>query len=145
MSLRKRRAHADVFILLRDYLAAVSGQDPPRITSPWTPEEITDSMTGAGPVYGSFVGALTVEDSPLVIAVGVTERQLRKTGQLPITLDSSRRPEPGLARIDHAYTVEEVREMRSKPIPWNPAGPKASVAEQERGWIAHAEARNRPR
>jgi hypothetical protein len=102
-------------------------------------------MTGRGPEYGSFVGALTVEDSPLVVAVRVTERQLRKTGQLPRTLDSTRTPQAGLASIAHGYTTEEVQEMRSKPIPWRTAAVKSSVAATERGWIAQAEAKVRPR
>jgi hypothetical protein len=112
LSLSNRRAYVDLFILLRDALTSVSRGVPPQITCPWSREEISASMVYPWAGYHSSVDALSVDQSPLMVAVRMTERQLRKTGKLPATLNCKRAPVTGLANVAHAYTVEEVAVKR---------------------------------
>jgi hypothetical protein len=112
--LREKRERVHMFRLLYDALAELTGRSQAAITSPWNPQEISNSMCEPFPGYWSFVGGLEIENNPLVNAVRVTERQLGKIGQEPRTLDSKHQPVPGLVKRDHAYTVQEVQEMRQR-------------------------------
>lgn len=112
--LEEKRERVHMFRLLYDALAELTCRPQPAITSPWHPQEISNSMYEPFPGCWSFVGGLEIENNPLVNAVRVTERQLRKTGNEPRTLDSKHQPVPDLVKREHAYTVQEVEEMRRR-------------------------------
>lgn len=64
----------------------------------------------------------------------------------PVSLNSKRVPVPGLAAIDHAYSVEEVRQLRAQRISVSSTSAgNTSASAQEREWVAKAEARILPR
>lgn len=142
LRLELRQRYVAEFIRLWDALWDLSGKQD--ITSPWTGLELANSLSD-GAFGRCYTGdALSVESSPLMVAVRATKRTLAKSGRLPASLNSKRVPVPGLDLIDHAYTVEEVQRMRAQAAPLRPGG-KPSASEQEREWITKAEARILPR
>ncbi|CAB3853045.1 hypothetical protein LMG3482_03033 [Achromobacter deleyi] len=142
LRLEPRRRYVEEFIGLETALQALTGKAD--ITSPWTGLELADSLSAGAYGYCYTGDALDVESSPLMVAVRVTRRALAKTGRLPRSLNSKRVPVPGLDVIDHAYSVEDVRRMRARVASSLPDG-KPSASEQEREWIAKAQARILPR
>lgn len=145
LTLQQRRAHVEAYILLRDCLAALSGERCPQITSPWTQAEIERSTIEPLPGEWSGHGVLGVEASPLVIAVALSECEMRSTGLPPQALPARHKPVEGLPRVAHALTVDEVLHCRrGKGRRAHPA-PAITPAAREREWRAKAEAKIRPR
>lgn len=140
----QRRDYADEFIRLEAALQALTGKTD--ITSPWTGLELAASLSAGAHGYCYTGDALDVHSSPLMVAVRRTKIALAKTGRPPASLNSKRVPVPGLAAIDHAYSVEEVRQLRAQRISVSSTSAgNTSASAQEREWVAKAEARILPR
>ncbi|GAB1846370.1 hypothetical protein MyNCGM683_11990 [Achromobacter xylosoxidans] len=144
LCMEQRRDYADEFIRLEAALQALTGKAD--ITSPWTGLELADSLSAGAYGYCYTGDALDVYSAPLMVAVRRTKITLAKTGRLPASLNSKRVPVPGLAVIDHAYSVEEVRQLRAQRISVSSTSAgNTSASAQEREWAAKAEARILPR
>ncbi|TFW34636.1 hypothetical protein [Massilia horti] len=83
---RLSKAERSVYVIeyqqLRSWLSHATGQRDPVIPSPWTDDEVFDSMAGywyGGDYMKSTKGMLSVVDSKLITAVRMAERSSRRS------------------------------------------------------------------
>ncbi len=135
----QRMTYVREFIRIRGKLGRVLGTATPRYYPPWTERE-----------RDRYGWDLVSSDPPIVTASRVYERILGKLCRPPLTLNVKAIPGVRLDDVPHSMTVAELakwyRQHLTTPTSTTNKGPgKWANAETERGWIAAAEWRIRPR